>query len=168
MLKRGEVKRLVLVRPAVEAGEKIGFLPGDMQEKVNPYLRPLLDAMGDMMSSDQVQKFVESGLIEIVPLAFMRGRTLNDAAVILDEAQNTTGAQMLMFLTRMGMGSKMIVVGDMSQTDLEGDMESGLRDAIKRLSSVQGIAFVELRGEDVVRHTLVHRVVEAYGSLKQS
>lgn len=162
MLKRGEVKRLVLVRPAVEAGEKIGFLPGDMQEKVNPYLRPLLDAMGDMMSAEQVQKFVESGLIEIVPLAFMRGRTLNDAAVILDEAQNTTGAQMLMFLTRMGNGSKMIVVGDMSQTDLEGDLESGLSDGIRRLSGVAGIAFVELHGADVVRHTLVHQIVEAY------
>src|SRR5690606_13486138 len=131
MLKRGDVRKLVLARPAVEAGERLGFLPGTMQEKVHPYLRPLLDALHDMMEFDQVQRYMASDLIEIVPLAFMRGRTLNDSLIILDEAQNTTEVQMLMFLTRLGHGSKMIVTGDTSQIDLEDPRESGLVDAIR-------------------------------------
>lgn len=163
MLKRGQVRKLVLARPAVEAGEKLGFLPGDMQQKVNPYLRPLLDALHDMMPFEQVQRFINSDLIEIVPLAFMRGRTLNDAAIILDEAQNTTKGQMLMFLTRMGHGSKMIVTGDTSQVDLEIGTESGLIDAARRLIRTNGVAFVTLEKSDIVRHSLVQRIVEAYG-----
>jgi phosphate starvation-inducible PhoH-like protein len=163
MLKQGLVRKLVLVRPAVEAGERLGFLPGDMQQKVNPYLRPLLDALHDMMPFEQVQRFMHSDLIEIVPLAFMRGRTLNEAAVILDEAQNTTRSQMLMFLTRLGHGSKMIVTGDTSQTDLEDGQESGLVDAIRRLRQVPGVAFQTLTRQDIVRHQLVHQIVQAYG-----
>ena len=163
MLKQGQVRKLVLARPAVEAGEKLGFLPGDMQQKVNPYLRPLLDALADMMSWEQVQRFLHSDLIEIVPLAFMRGRTLNDAAIILDEAQNSTTSQMMMFLTRMGQGSKMIVTGDTSQTDLEDPGQSGLVDAAGRLRQIPGIAFVTLSRQDIVRHTLVDRIVQAYG-----
>ena len=164
MLKRGDVRRLVLARPAVEAGEKLGFLPGDLQEKVNPYLRPLLDALYDMIDFDQVQRFMHSDVIEIVPLAFMRGRTLNDAAIILDEAQNTTPGQMLMFLTRMGLGSKAIVTGDTSQVDLEPGTESGLIDAARRLGRVSGVSFVALGRQDIVRHDLVQKVVEAYDS----
>ncbi len=163
LLKRGQVRKLVLARPAVEAGERLGFLPGDMQQKVNPYLRPLLDALHDMMPFEQVQRFMLNDLIEIVPLAFMRGRTLNDAAIILDEAQNTTSSQMLMFLTRMGHGSKVIVTGDTSQIDLENITESGLIDAARRLRSVPGIAFLTLGQSDIVRHSLVQRIVEAYG-----
>jgi phosphate starvation-inducible protein PhoH and related proteins len=163
MLKHGTVRKLVLVRPAVEAGEKLGFLPGDMQQKVNPYLRPLLDSLHDMMPFEQVQRFMSSDLIEVVPLAFMRGRTLNDAVIILDEAQNTTKGQMLMFLTRMGNGSKVIATGDTSQIDLEPGVESGLIDAARRLIRVPGIAFVTLEKGDIVRHSLVQRVVEAYG-----
>ncbi|MEX2671816.1 MAG: PhoH family protein [Phycisphaeraceae bacterium] len=163
MLKRGDVRKLVLARPAVEAGEKLGFLPGDMQQKVNPYLRPLLDALHDMMPFEQVQRFMQSDLIEIVPLAFMRGRTLNEAAIILDEAQNTTRGQMLMFLTRMGEGSKTIVTGDTSQVDLEEGTESGLIDAARRLRTVPGVAFVTLARQDIVRHALVQRIVDAYG-----
>ncbi len=163
MLKRGQVRKLVLVRPAVEAGEKLGFLPGDLQEKVNPYLRPLLDALHDMMEFDQIQRFMACDLIEIVPLAFMRGRTLNDALIILDEAQNTTKGQMLMFLTRLGMGGKMIVTGDTSQIDLEDPRESGLIDAVRRLRRVRGVGMVTLDGADIVRHSLVQRIVEAYG-----
>ena len=162
MLKRGDVRRLVLARPAVEAGEKLGFLPGDLQEKVNPYLRPLLDALYDMIEFDQVQRFMHSDVVEIVPLAFMRGRTLNDAAIILDEAQNTTPGQMLMFLTRMGLGSKAIVTGDTSQVDLEPGTESGLIDAARRLGRVAGVSFVALGRQDIVRHDLVQKVVEAY------
>lgn len=164
MLKRGQIRKLVLVRPAVEAGEKLGFLPGDLQEKVNPYLRPLLDALHDMMEFDQIQRFMACDLIEIVPLAFMRGRTLNDALIILDEAQNTTRRQMLMFLTRLGMGGKMIVTGDASQIDLEDPRESGLIDAVRRLRHVRGVGMVALAGVDIVRHSLVQRIVEAYGS----
>ena len=150
MLKRGDVRKLVLVRPAVEAGEKLGFLPGTMQEKVNPYLRPLLDALHDMMEFDQIQRFMACDLIEIVPLAFMRGRTLNDALIILDEAQNTTRGQMLMFLTRLGHGSKMIVTGDTSQIDLEDPRESGLVDGVRRLGRTRGVATVTLDGADIV------------------
>ena len=163
MLKRGEVRKLVLVRPAVEAGEKLGFLPGSMQDKVNPYLRPLLDALHDMMEFEQITRFMAADLIEIVPLAFMRGRTLNDACILLDEAQNTTRAQMLMFLTRLGHGSKMIVTGDTSQIDLEDPRESGLIDAARRLRHTPGVAMTTLTGSDIVRHTLVQRIVEAYG-----
>ena len=163
MLRRGEVRKLMLVRPAVEAGEKLGFLPGDMQQKVNPYLRPLLDALHDMMDFDQIQRFMATDVIEIIPLAFMRGRTLNEAAVILDEAQNTTKAQMLMFLTRLGHGSKMVVTGDTSQIDLEDPRQSGLIDAARRLMRVPGIGFVTLEQSDIVRHSLVQRIVEAYG-----
>jgi phosphate starvation-inducible PhoH-like protein len=163
MLKTGAARKLVLARPAVEAGEKLGFLPGDMQQKVNPYLRPLLDALNDMMPFEQVQRFMHSDIIEVVPLAFMRGRTLNDAVIILDEAQNTTRMQMLMFLTRLGRGGKMVITGDVSQTDLPGDEVSGLLDAARRLRRIPGIDFVTLDKADIVRHSLVTRIVEAYG-----
>ena len=162
MLKHSQAKRLVLVRPAVEAGEKLGFLPGDMQAKVNPYLRPLFDALHDMMDYEQIQRFMVNDLIEVIPLAFMRGRTLNDSVVILDEAQNTTSSQMLMFLTRMGHGSKMIVTGDDSQIDLDTPATSGLLDARRRLAGIKGLAFVRLDGTDIVRHRLVQNIVEAY------
>jgi phosphate starvation-inducible PhoH-like protein len=162
MLKRGEVRKLVLVRPAVEAGEKLGFLPGSMQEKVNPYLRPLLDALHDMMEFDQIQRFMAADLIEIVPLAFMRGRTLNNAMIICDEAQNTTVKQMLMLLTRLGQSSKMVVTGDISQIDLDKPGESGLVDALSRLKHTRGVGQIALQGEDIVRHALVQRIVQAY------
>jgi len=162
LLKHGQTRKLVLVRPAVEAGERLGFLPGDMQEKVNPYLRPLLDALQSMMEFDQVQRFLANGLIEVVPLAFMRGRTLNDAVIILDEAQNATRSQMLMFLTRLGNASKMIVTGDPSQIDLADISDSGLIDAIRRLQRVRGVATVALGAQDIVRHDLVQRIVAAY------
>ncbi|MEX0653201.1 MAG: PhoH family protein [Phycisphaeraceae bacterium] len=168
MLKRGDVRKLVLVRPAVEAGEKLGFLPGTMQEKVNPYLRPLLDALHDMMEFDQIARYMAADLIEIVPLAFMRGRTLNDATIILDEAQNTTKSQMLMFLTRLGHGSKMIVTGDTSQIDLEDPRDSGLVDAIRRLGRTRGVATVALDRADIVRHHLVQRIVQAYGEQQET
>jgi len=163
LLKQNAVRKLVLVRPAVEAGEKLGFLPGTMQDKVNPYLRPLLDALHDMMDFEHVQRFMACDLIEIVPLAFMRGRTLNDALIILDEAQNTTRQQMLMFLTRLGHGSKMIVTGDTTQIDLPDPTQSGLIDAVRRLRRVHGAAFITLQQEDIVRHSLVQRIVDAYG-----
>ena len=163
MLKRGSVRKLVLVRPAVEAGEKLGFLPGNMQEKVNPYLRPLLDSLHDMMDFEQIQRFMVCDVIEIVPLAFMRGRTLNDALIILDEAQNTTRSQMLMFLTRLGRGSKMVITGDTSQIDLDKPRESGLVDAARRLRRVPGVGMVALNESDIVRHNLVQRIVEVYG-----
>ena len=163
MLKAGQVRKLVLVRPAVEAGEKLGFLPGTMQDKVNPYLRPLLDALHDMMEFEHIERFMAHDLIEIVPLAFMRGRTLNDALIILDEAQNTTRSQMLMFLTRLGHGGKMVVTGDASQIDLDDPRDSGLVDAAHRLRRVKGVAFCTLDGADIVRHSLVQRIVEAYG-----
>ncbi|MCA9277855.1 MAG: PhoH family protein [Phycisphaerales bacterium] len=162
MLKADQVRRIVLARPAVEAGEKLGYLPGDLQQKVNPYLRPLLDALNDMMDPNSVRRFCQSDVIEIVPLAFMRGRTLNDAVIILDEAQNTTRAQMKMFLTRMGMRSKMIVTGDTTQTDLPDPRQSGLTDAIRRLGSVPGVGVIQLQAEDVVRHDLVGRIVRAF------
>jgi phosphate starvation-inducible PhoH-like protein len=164
MLKRHKMQRIVLVRPAVEAGEKLGYLPGDLQAKVNPYLRPLFDAMHDTMTFDQIRRFMQNDVIEVVPLAFMRGRTLNHAAIILDEAQNATAAQMLMFLTRMGQHSKMIVTGDDSQSDLEEGETRGLIDAVDRLAGIPGIGVVRLTRTDIVRHALVQRVVEAYGN----
>ena len=163
LLKHNRAQRIVLVRPAVEAGEKLGFLPGDMQAKVNPYLRPLLDALHDMMDYPTIRRFMDNDVIEIVPLAFMRGRTLNNAVILLDEAQNTTRGQMKMFLTRMGHGSKMIVTGDSTQIDLPDPTQSGLLDAARRLRRVKGIGFVSLTGQDVVRHNLVQRIVAAYG-----
>lgn len=162
-LKQGWIKRIILVRPAVEAGERLGFLPGDMQAKVNPYLRPLFDALHDMMEFDQIKRLMVSDVIEVIPLAFMRGRTLNESMVILDESQNTTVAQMMMFLTRLGNDSKMIVTGDISQIDLPQDQLSGMIDARRRLKGIKGIAFLELSVEDIVRHRLVNAVVKAYG-----
>ncbi|MCP4245697.1 MAG: PhoH family protein [bacterium] len=164
LLKQGRIKRIVLVRPAVEAGEKLGYLPGDMQAKVNPYLRPLLDAMNDMMSFDQIKRFMQNDVIEVIPLAFMRGRTLSNAVIILDEAQNSTASQMLMFLTRLGHDSKMIVTGDDSQIDLAPGQLSGVRDASRRLRGVEGISVIRLEETDIVRHALVQDIVEAYGN----
>jgi phosphate starvation-inducible PhoH-like protein len=161
-LRQERVRKIVLVRPAVEAGEKLGFLPGDMLAKVNPYLRPLLDALGDILDFDQVQRYLDKDVIEIAPLAFMRGRTLNHTFIILDEAQNTTITQMKMFLTRMGQHSKIVVTGDATQTDLPDHVDSGLRDALTRLKHVEGIGIVELTGDDIVRHPLVRRIVAAY------
>ena len=163
LLKVGRLKRIVLARPAVEAGEKLGYLPGDMQAKVNPYLRPLFDAMHDMMEFEQIKRFMMNDAIEVIPLAFMRGRTLNNAAIILDEAQNATSQQMLMFLTRMGEHSKMIITGDDSQSDLESRSASGLADAVRRLSGIDGIAIIRLTELDIVRHKLVTKIVQAYG-----
>jgi phosphate starvation-inducible PhoH-like protein len=162
MLKHGQAKRLVLARPAVEAGERLGFLPGDLQAKVNPYLRPLFDALHDMMEFEQVKRFMVNDVIEVIPLAFMRGRTLNDSVVILDEAQNTTASQMLMFLTRLGHDSKLIVTGDATQVDLPADTPSGLLDAMDKLSGIQGIATIHLEQGDIVRHRLVQSIVNAY------
>ena len=158
----GTVDRLILSRPAVEAGERLGFLPGDMKEKVDPYLRPLYDALYDMLPTEQVERRIASGEIEIAPIAFMRGRTLNDAFIILDEAQNTTPLQMKMFLTRFGMRSRMVICGDPHQVDLPDPTKSGLADAVRRLERVQGIAVVRFTGADVVRHPLVGRIVDAY------
>jgi phosphate starvation-inducible PhoH-like protein len=163
-LERSSVQRIVLTRPAVEAGERLGFLPGDLAQKVDPYLRPLYDALYDLMGFDRVTKAFEKGLIEIAPLAFMRGRTLNHAFVILDEAQNTTREQMKMFLTRIGFGSRCVVTGDVSQVDLPAGMPSGLVDAELALRAVRGIAFTRFTAADVVRHPLVARIVEAYAA----
>lgn len=163
LLKAGRIKRICLVRPAVEAGERLGFLPGDLQQKVNPYLRPLFDAMHDMMTYDQLKRFMVSDIVEVIPLAYMRGRTLNHAAVILDEAQNATPSQMLMFLTRMGHGSRMIVTGDDSQVDLEPGQPSGLRDAVQKLNGAPGVAVLRLADVDIVRHPLVQEIVARYG-----
>lgn len=163
LLKTGAVQRVVLARPAVEAGERLGFLPGDLQDKVNPYLRPLLDALHDMLDFSTIRRFMESDVIELSPLAFMRGRTLNNACILLDEAQNTTRGQMKMFLTRMGHGSRMIITGDTTQIDLPDPRESGLIDAVRRLQRVPGVGFSQLTGQDVVRHSLVQRVIQAYG-----
>ena len=157
-----KVSRIVLVRPAVEAGEKLGFLPGDLQEKVNPYLRPLYDALYDMLDVEKAEKYLERGAIEVAPLAFMRGRTLNDAFVILDEAQNTTTEQMKMFLTRLGFGSKAVVTGDVTQIDLPGGRTSGLVQAMEVVGKVEGISFVYFDERDVVRHKLVQAIVKAY------
>jgi phosphate starvation-inducible PhoH-like protein len=162
LMRQGEAKRIVLVRPAVEAGERLGFLPGDLVAKVNPYLRPLFDALHDMMEPDQVKRYMDNDIIEIVPLAYMRGRTLNQAVIILDEGQNTTIAQMKMFLTRMGTGSKIIVTGDITQVDLPKQTRSGLTDAIQRLRDIDRIAIVYLDENDIVRHPLVQQVVRAY------
>ena len=162
MLQARQIKKIVLVRPAVEAGERLGFLPGDIVAKVNPYLRPLFDALHDMLEPDQVQRYMGNDIIEICPLAFMRGRTLNQAAIILDEGQNSTVPQMRMFLTRMGNGSKIIVTGDVTQVDLPKQMRSGLTDAIHRLRNLDGIAIVHLTKEDIVRHPLVQQIVLAY------
>lgn len=161
-LKSGEIRKIVLVRPAVEAGENLGFLPGDLRAKLNPYLRPLLDALGEMVDFNAARDLMEQEIIEVIPLAYMRGRTLSDAFVILDEAQNTTVAQMKMFLTRMGERSKMVVSGDATQQDLPRGITSGLRDAIRRLSEVDGIAMVQLTAMDIVRHRLVRKIVAAY------
>ena len=159
-----KVSRIVLVRPAVEAGEKLGFLPGDLQEKVNPYLRPLYDALYDMLDVEKAEKYLERGAIEVAPLAFMRGRTLNDAFVILDEAQNTTTEQMKMFLTRLGFGSKAVVTGDVTQIDLPGGRTSGLVQAMEVVGKIEGISFVYFDERDVVRHKLVQAIVKAYDS----
>lgn len=162
ILKHGQAKRIVLARPAVEAGERLGFLPGDLQAKVNPYLRPLFDALHDMIDFEQVKRFMVNDVIEVIPLAFMRGRTLNESVIILDEAQNSTPAQMLMFLTRLGNESKMIVTGDTSQVDLPGGVRSGLADAVEKLKGIKGIGLVTLDRADIVRHRLVQNIVNAY------
>jgi phosphate starvation-inducible PhoH-like protein len=157
-----KVSRIILARPAVEAGEKLGFLPGDLQEKVNPYLRPLYDALYDMLDTERVARYIERGTIEIAPIAFMRGRTLNDSFVILDEAQNTTSEQMKMFLTRLGFGSKAVITGDITQIDLPSGRMSGLVEAMKVVSAIDGIAFTYFDERDVVRHKLVQQIVKAY------
>jgi phosphate starvation-inducible PhoH-like protein len=167
MLKNKQIRKVVLARPAVEAGEKLGFLPGDIQAKVNPYLRPLFDALEDMMSFTQMKKFMELDVIEIIPLAFMRGRTLNEAVIICDEAQNTSILQMLMVLTRLGQGSKMIITGDITQIDLDPGQESGMIEAIRLLKRIRGIGTVELTQQDIVRHRLVTNIVRAYKKRKR-
>jgi phosphate starvation-inducible PhoH-like protein len=161
-LSRREVNRIILTRPAVEAGERLGFLPGDLMAKIDPYLRPLFDAMNDMLDPERVSAHIEKGVIEVAPLAFMRGRTLNDSFIILDEAQNTTGEQMKMFLTRLGFGSKMVITGDVTQIDLPREQRSGLMLVADVLDGLEGVEFVRFGGEDVVRHRLVQKIVEAY------
>lgn len=168
LLRRNVIRRIVLVRPAVEAGEKLGFLPGTLEEKVNPYLRPLLDALHDMMPFEQIRRFIANDIIEVAPLAYMRGRTLNESIIILDEAQNTTPAQMLMFLTRLGERSKMIVTGDPTQVDLEKGETSGLIDAHRTLRGIKGIAHIVLEKADIVRHRLVQNIVQAYAERANS
>lgn len=163
-LRNKEVKRIILTRPAVEAGERLGFLPGDLQDKVDPYLRPLYDALQDILGMDAYQKLMARGTIEIAPLAYMRGRTLSDAFIILDEAQNTTTSQMKMFLTRLGFGSRMVVTGDLSQIDLPRGLSSGLKEASQVLKAVKGIGIVRMAPVDVIRHDVVARIVEAYGN----
>ncbi|MEE3397944.1 MAG: PhoH family protein [Eubacterium sp.] len=160
--KKGEVERIILTRPAIEAGEKLGFLPGDLQSKIDPYLRPLYDALYEIMGAESFQKNMEKGLIEVAPLAYMRGRTLDNAFIVLDEAQNTTESQMKMFLTRIGFGSKAIITGDQSQKDLSAGTKSGLDIALKVVRNIEGIAICNLTSKDVVRHPLVQRIVEAY------
>ena len=166
-LKKKEVERIILTRPAVEAGEKLGFLPGDMQDKVDPYLRPLYDGLYDMLGNETFQKYLTKGTIEVAPLAYMRGRTLNDSFIILDEAQNTTPEQMKMFLTRFGFGSKMVITGDITQIDLPGGKTSGLKDASKILKDVPGIGIVKFSGQDVVRHEIVGSIIKAYENFKK-
>ena len=161
-LKNKEVRRIILSRPAVEAGEKLGFLPGDMKEKIDPYLQPLYDALLDMLPAEKLKSHIETGIVQIAPLAFMRGRTLNDAVVILDEAQNTTTHQIKMFLTRMGLNAKMIITGDVTQIDLPPHQKSGLVDAIATLKNIDGIATIEFDKNDIVRHHLVQKIVDAY------
>ncbi|MFC4388493.1 PhoH family protein [Gracilibacillus marinus] len=167
-LKNGKVKRIILTRPAVEAGESLGFLPGDLKEKVDPYLRPLYDALHDVLGTEHTMRLIERGTIEIAPLAYMRGRTLDDAFVILDEAQNTTTAQMKMFLTRLGFGSKMVITGDVTQIDLPKGVYSGLVEARDKLKQMVGISFITLTQADVVRHPIVQKIIEAYETSKQS
>ncbi|HJD78540.1 MAG TPA: PhoH family protein [Corynebacterium pollutisoli] len=167
-LQSKQVTRIILTRPAVEAGEKLGFLPGTLSDKIDPYLRPLYDALRDMLDPEMIPKLMDAGVIEVAPLAYMRGRTLNDAFVILDEAQNTTPAQMKMFLTRLGFGSKMIVTGDITQVDLPTGQKSGLRLVRNILRGVEGIHFAELSSKDVVRHSLVGRIVDAYDSYEEN
>mgnify|MGYP000276662550 CR=1 FL=1 len=166
-LKNKEIERIVLTRPAVEAGEKLGFLPGDLQSKVDPYLRPLYDALFDMLGAETYQKYLERGNIEVAPLAYMRGRTLDDSFIILDEAQNTSREQMKMFLTRMGFGSKVVITGDVTQIDLPSDKVSGLKEAMKVLRDVEGVAICKLTKEDVVRHVMVQRIIEAYAKFEE-
>ncbi|MFY0689998.1 MAG: PhoH family protein [Cyclobacteriaceae bacterium] len=163
-LKNRDVKKIIITRPAVEAGENLGFLPGDLKEKIDPYLRPIYDALGDMIPSEKLRYYKENNIIEIAPLAYMRGRTLNNAYILLDEAQNTTPMQLKMFLTRMGPDSKVIVTGDKSQVDLPKNQKSGLIESLKVLKNVKGIGFVELEGRDVVRHSLVKSIIKAYDS----
>ncbi|MBE7119735.1 PhoH family protein [Bacillus cereus] len=165
-LKQGYVKKIILTRPAVEAGESLGFLPGDLKEKVDPYLRPLYDALHDILGQEYTQRMMERGVIEIAPLAYMRGRTLDDSFVILDEAQNTTGVQIKMFLTRLGFSSKMVITGDPSQVDLPKGVKSGLSIAANILSGVSGLSFITLEQTDVVRHSLVQRIIEAYDKME--
>lgn len=165
-LKNKEVKRIILSRPAVEAGEKLGFLPGDMREKIDPYLQPLYDALQDMIPAAKLEEYMEKGVIQIAPLAFMRGRTLSEAVVVLDEAQNTTVPQIKMFLTRLGLGGKMVVTGDLTQVDLPRSMRSGLRDALEKLDGIEGISVVHFGQKDIVRHPLVQRIVDAYDKAK--
>ncbi|MFK8114421.1 MAG: PhoH family protein [Rubripirellula sp.] len=167
-LRAGQIRKIVLVRPAVEAGESLGFLPGDLRAKLNPYLRPLMDALGEMVDYNQARNLMEQDLIEVIPLAYMRGRTLSDAFVILDEAQNTTVAQMKMFLTRMGERSKMVVSGDATQQDLPRGVTSGLRDALRRLGDLEDIGVVRLQASDIVRHRLVQKIVEAYENVDRN
>ncbi|MBQ6112072.1 MAG: PhoH family protein, partial [Synergistaceae bacterium] len=162
MLKAGKVNRVVLVRPAVEAGESLGYLPGDLREKVEPYVRPLYDAFYDLLSPEKFLRYADKGVIEIVPLAYMRGRTLNESFIILDEAQNTTPKQMKMFLTRLGFGSKAVVTGDITQVDLPGGAPSGLRSVKNILDGIKGIGFIDLTDADVVRHEIVQKIVQAY------
>ncbi|MCA1021423.1 AAA family ATPase [Halobacillus litoralis] len=166
-LKNGDVKRIILTRPAVEAGESLGFLPGDLKEKVDPYLRPLYDSLHDVFGAEHTARLIDRGTIEIAPLAYMRGRTLDDAFAILDEAQNTTPEQMKMFLTRLGFGSKMIITGDITQVDLPKGVKSGLRVAEEKLGSIKGASFIKLDQSDVVRHPLVQRIIDAYENDKQ-
>ena len=161
------VNRIILTRPAVEAGERLGFLPGDLQSKVDPYLRPLYDALFDMLGAETYQKYLERGNIEVAPLAYMRGRTLDDSFIILDEAQNTSREQMKMFLTRMGFGSKVVITGDVTQIDLPADKISGLKEAMKVLRDVEGVAICKLTKEDVVRHVMVQRIIEAYAKFEE-
>ena len=162
-----QVNRIILTRPAVEAGERLGFLPGDLQSKVDPYLRPLYDALFDMLGAETYQKYLERGNIEVAPLAYMRGRTLDDSFIILDEAQNTSREQMKMFLTRMGFGSKVVITGDVTQIDLPADKVSGLKEAMKVLRDVKGVAVCKLTKEDVVRHVMVQRIIEAYAKFEE-
>lgn len=164
-LRKGEVSRIILTRPAVEAGESLGFLPGDLHEKVTPYLRPLYDALYEMMDADRIHKFLESGVIEVAPLAYMRGRTLNDSFIIMDEAQNATSEQLKMFLTRLGFDSRTVITGDITQSDLPGEKATGLIRASKILSNIEGIRIIYLTGRDVVRHELVQRIIKAYEEL---
>lgn len=166
-LKRREVRKIVLVRPAVEAGESLGFLPGDLRDKINPYLRPLLDALHEMIDYDQIKRCMEMDVIEVLPLAYMRGRTLNEAFIILDEAQNTTVSQMKMFLTRMGTDSKIVVSGDITQTDLPPNTRGGLHDALDRLKHIKGVRIVRMSKTDIVRHRLVQEIVDAYDDKKR-